>query len=910
MRKKILIPVVAAMLLSAAFIGVLIYSAYSGKKDNDSDIKPDTNLNSLVSQNAESAFAFLTEEKNEMPDNMRGYIINPETDIDLSDTSENALKTAVESVFDKVDAILPNTVVISYSDGKDYKSGEFDYLKYLIDTAHGNDLTVVFSLANDEFKPEKIRTEKITALADEYSPDAVMLYTDNIGGNLSAKIAELKKALNDKNKSLGLSLPEKISDGAKSSIEKNEADFYFINVNSSTEAGGESIIKSWAECGLKSNSRLYAVLRNDLVMSGNGWNNSDEISRLIKILYNNGGFSGCVMSSREKLASDDNNTATNLYSYYEFFNDVEYTALTLSEFSLKDEKTVIFKGTSDSKYPIHTWCTADNAWKAVPSKGEKGEFTAEIPLSEGKNKIILKHKNAMYTYYIDRAVDVMKTCSATVDEEGKSVTLTVSAVKGAKVWASLANTVLTELAESAAPSGDGAAEKTENYVTYSAVYKLEKGLASLEGNQVSFAAEYNGLVDINMCSEQKKVSPYDDNGLGRSLMCEVTSERAEVTPASNNDDTSDPTYTPQLRGSYGYVDSFSVTDNHVNFITATGMKIHSGDARLIINGYTLPENNVTLESVTEDNSAVFTFSSTYPVFTRTVLSPQNYYKGFLERIYNVKEFTSEYLDIMFMDTSVCSVLSEFDFSGNSVISNIEWLTNKDDKIIVLRLYLKNKNLFSGYSLNTDENGRLVLKIKNKPSSLQGTVIMLDPGHGGYGSPGTYSVLSVYEKDVTLAIARKTAEMLKNLGADVILTREGDEAVFLNERTEMIRKVEPDIFASIHCDGSDSESQYGTHTFYYRNYSMPLASSIHKQLVGAYRSYYYTDPKSDAYNKLDLDYKFFPYNVTRVEECPSVLIECGYLTNKNDAVFLTDENGQKIIATAIAQGIVDYITSAE
>ena len=53
-------------------------------------------------------------------------------------------------------------------------------------------------------------------------------------------------------------------------------------------------------------------------------------------------------------------------------------------------------------------------------------------------------------------------------------------------------------------------------------------------------------------------------------------------------------------------------------------------------------------------------------------------------------------------------------------------------------------------------------------------------------------------------------------------------------------------------------------------------------------------------------KFFPYMVTRVEECPSVLIECGYLTNEKDAVFLTDANTQGVLATAIAQGIVDYL----
>lgn len=90
--------------------------------------------------------------------------------------------------------------------------------------------------------------------------------------------------------------------------------------------------------------------------------------------------------------------------------------------------------------------------------------------------------------------------------------------------------------------------------------------------------------------------------------------------------------------------------------------------------------------------------------------------------------------------------------------------------------------------------------------------------------------------------------------------------------------------------------------------MPLADAIHKQVVGAYRSYYYTDPNSDAYKNVDKKIKFYPYQVTRIEECPSVLVECGYLSNEYDAKFLCDKNGQKIIATAIAQGIVDYIVN--
>lgn len=899
MKKKILISVVLIiMLLTAAFIGWLVYGAYSGmKEDQTADIPEEVDLDALAATNADTAFSFLTIKKNEMPDNMRGYVVDPETDIDFSDMSEVALKDAVDNVFRKVDAMLPNTAVVMYSGKKSYKSGDFNYLKYLVEAAHTNDLKVIFSVSGEDYPLGKLKGDKFCEIVDEYGADAVMIQTDSLSQNNSAVIAEVKSALNGKNAFFGIALPEKQDEIAVNSVKNSEADFYFINIDSSTETGAESIIKSWADPALESKSKVYAVLRNDLVKSGSGWTNQDEINRLVKILYNNGGFAGCVMRSHEKLASDDNNTTTNLYSYYEFFNDSDYTALTLTDFSLKDGITAVFKGTSDVNYPVHVWSTGNGKWQKINAVGDKGEFTAEIPLEKGQNKILLKHKNAMYTYHIDRAVDVLEGYSA--ESDGENLTLTALATPGSRVWASLANTVLVELSEQ--PASD------DEYATYSAVYKLEGGLAAIQENQISFAAEYDGITDIVMCGKEKDLTPYDNHECGTALMCVITKDHAETTPASNDDDSSDPLYTPQLAGSYGYVDSFTVIDNHINYITTSGMKIHSSDARLIVGGYVFPENNITLENISvKNNSTELTFSSVYPTFTRTVLSPQEYYVGFLQRIYNVKEFTAEYLDIMFTDTDLCSVKSEFDFTNNPVISHIEWFTNTDEHIIILRLYLRNKNSFSGYSMNTDENGNTVLKIKYNPSSLEGTVIMLDPGHGGYGSPGTYSALSVYEKDVTLAIAQKTAAILRDLGATVILTRNGDDAVFLGERADLIRSCNPDIFASIHCDGNDSDSMYGTHTFYYRNYSMPLAMSIHNQLVKAYRNYYYTDPSSEQYENVDLGYKFFPYNVTRVEECPSVLVECGYLTNYNDAVFLTDGNSQNIVATAIAQGIVDYI----
>jgi N-acetylmuramoyl-L-alanine amidase len=139
-----------------------------------------------------------------------------------------------------------------------------------------------------------------------------------------------------------------------------------------------------------------------------------------------------------------------------------------------------------------------------------------------------------------------------------------------------------------------------------------------------------------------------------------------------------------------------------------------------------------------------------------------------------------------------------------------------------------------------------------------------------------------------------------------MTRYGDEDVTLDERT-LVGRTSPDCFVSIHCDGDpNTTTSSGTHTFYYYNYSMPLASSIHSNLVTAYQSIYPVGtPEYAAINK---GAKFFPYQVTRLEECPSVLVECGYLTNVSDCNVLISEGGQELISGAIANGILYYLNN--
>lgn len=867
MKKKIIIPLIALIILATgAFTGWLIYDVYKHSNTQPVDLAATAN------ENADTAFDFLNNE-NPLPDNMRGYIINPEKDFD---TAAEDLTASALSVFEKVDAILPNTVLIKYTD---------ENVKYLVSAAKENGLKVIFYINEDT-----LSTEKIAILHGTFGVN-MFCVDDNID-----KAAKLRSELNTQGIFIGAAVSEELSQKVKDSVESSALDFYFVKIEAHASDNAEEIIKNWASSALISKSKIYAVLRNDNVTV----NDPTEISKLVRFIYNHGGFSGCVMADREKLSTDDNSTTTKLYSYYEYFNNSEYTALTLTDFSITNDKSAaVFGGmTSDPAYPVHIWCTAVDGWNTAVLNQDDGSFRVTIPLTHGENKITIKHKNAMYTYYIDKVIDIMTEQSASI--ENGTVIFSVTAVKNAEVYASVANTHTVKLTQST--------DIDDMYAVYTGTYELSENMSHLTADYISYACEYNGLTDIVMCNETKAITPYDNHSLGNADFCIVTKNYSETTSTASLSDSSDPTCTPQLAGSCSYVSDYLVKDNNVICQTKLGMKIYMSQTRLILGGYVLPSNNINLNSVSYDDGTTLTLSSNYPVFVKLLQEPQEYYTGYLSRVYNVKDFTAEYIDIMFMDTASCSQSTEIDLSGSQIFSKYEWYSNSNEGFITLRLYLKNKGVFSGYSYSYDDNGNIVLQFRNAPASLQDAVIMIDPGHGGYGSPGTNYNMDIYEKDVTYSVAKTVADILTQNGATVIMTRNGDEAVFLDERVEMTREIKPDVYVSIHCDGTDSSSVYGTHTFYYKSYSMPLADSIHNQIVKAYRNYYYTDASSDEYTNVDKGVKFFPYMVTRVEECPSVLVEMGYMSNEADARFLISEGGQKVLATAIAQGIVDYIVN--
>ncbi|HEY2365627.1 MAG TPA: N-acetylmuramoyl-L-alanine amidase [Polyangiaceae bacterium] len=113
--------------------------------------------------------------------------------------------------------------------------------------------------------------------------------------------------------------------------------------------------------------------------------------------------------------------------------------------------------------------------------------------------------------------------------------------------------------------------------------------------------------------------------------------------------------------------------------------------------------------------------------------------------------------------------------------------------------------------------RIVVDVARRPPRFDAqsrravSRIVLDPGHGGFDN-GASGPAGLKEKDVTLDIAKRTQPILKSAGIDVVLTREDDRYVTLEERTARANQLGADVFVSIHCNAAENHARHGVETY--------------------------------------------------------------------------------------------------
>lgn len=221
-------------------------------------------------------------------------------------------------------------------------------------------------------------------------------------------------------------------------------------------------------------------------------------------------------------------------------------------------------------------------------------------------------------------------------------------------------------------------------------------------------------------------------------------------------------------------------------------------------------------------------------------------------------------------------------------------------------------------------------------------VVIDAGHGGHdvGCLGSHSK----EKDVTLSLALKLGKQLEENYPDikVIYTRKTDVFIGLIERAEIANKAKADLFISLHCNANANKAAYGSETFAMGLHVSEANLNVAKRensvilLEDDYqKNYDGFDPKSteayiifSLYQNVNIDKSLYlaakvqdqftnklkRYNrgvkqagfiVLYKTNMPSILIESGFLTNKDDEAFLTSEDGQNNIAKSIYLAFKSY-----
>lgn len=262
----------------------------------------------------------------------------------------------------------------------------------------------------------------------------------------------------------------------------------------------------------------------------------------------------------------------------------------------------------------------------------------------------------------------------------------------------------------------------------------------------------------------------------------------------------------------------------------------------------------------------------------------DYHEDSTKRIYEIK-----------LSDKVPYTLSESD-GLDLVVYNV-----KDYPYNKYEFHIANSGKLFGYkSYYTDDN-RLIIEVKkfpdiNKSTPLKGLIIAIDAGHGGT-ELGAIGCLNDNEKDVNLEISKILKEKLETNGANVIMTREDDSFVGLNDRVEIANKNNAQIFISIHNNALPDSAAHlkstGSEAYYFYPQSKELAKDVVEALA-----------KETGFKNNGAKAQSFA--VVRNTNCPAILVEVGYIINPEDNAKLIDKDYQNKIAEAILHGLENYL----
>lgn len=191
----------------------------------------------------------------------------------------------------------------------------------------------------------------------------------------------------------------------------------------------------------------------------------------------------------------------------------------------------------------------------------------------------------------------------------------------------------------------------------------------------------------------------------------------------------------------------------------------------------------------------------------------------------------------------------------------------------------------------------------------GQTVVIDAGHGG-DDPGKVGAGGTLEKDVNLAISKKLQKCLEKEGIRAVMTREDEKGLYsaeasnkkqddMKNRCAKIEEANSVFTVSIHQNSYTEESVHGPQVFYYTH------SDQAKALAG-----YIQESMNEALADRPREMKANDtYYLLKKTKSPTVIVECGFLSNQAEAAKLVTEEYQQQVAEAVCRGIMAYLAEA-
>ena len=231
-------------------------------------------------------------------------------------------------------------------------------------------------------------------------------------------------------------------------------------------------------------------------------------------------------------------------------------------------------------------------------------------------------------------------------------------------------------------------------------------------------------------------------------------------------------------------------------------------------------------------------------------------------------------------------------------------------------------VFTFYDKNLLERLKLQTNTVLQTASATLPTVVIDCGHGG-NDTGACGFFNIVEKELTQTIGHQLAHYVHERGWNVVLTRHADEYLALDERTSCANKTKADFLISLHANHASNEQASGIETFCFdRSLLKPLsaervsqellikkmsdnlsrlsnllATSIHQELLNAART---------QREVIDRKVKRAVPQLLLGSTIPAILIELGFVSNKQEAQFLVDPAYQQALVKGIYQGMLTYL----